>query len=126
MKEKAKFGRTEWLLLALFVIFIAATALVAAKRMDVHTPGEQSYTVTTQREAESQLPENVMVNINTADMEALTTLDGIGQTLAKRIIAYRTEHGSFETVEELCEVKGIGERVLAANRERLCVEGGAA
>ncbi len=126
MKEKAKFGRTEWLLLALFAIFIAATAFVAAKRMDVRTPSGLSYTVTTQREAESPLPENVLVNINTADIESLTTLDGVGEAIAKRIIEYREQNGAFASVEELGEVKGVGEKILTANRERLCVEGGAA
>ena len=126
MKQKARFGRTEWLLLALFVVFIAATVFIAVKRTDVHTPGEQAYTVTVQREAEAPMPENVTVNINTADIEALTTLDGVGEVLAQRIIDYREENGGFASVEELSEVKGVGEKILSENRERLCVEGGAA
>ena len=97
-------------MLALFAVFIAATAFVAVTKMDVHAPPVQSYTVTAQREAEVTVPENVLVDINTADAEALTTLDGIGEALAQRIIDYRTEHGGFETVEELCEVKGISEK----------------
>ena len=37
-------------------------------------------------------------------------LDGIGETLASRIIEYREQHGGFDSVEELMEVKGIGEK----------------
>lgn len=126
MKEKAGFGRTEWLLLALFVIFAVATAFIASAKMSAHTPSEQSYTVTVQREAETPLPENVMVDINSADVETLATLDGVGEVLAQRIIDYREENGEFENVEELREVKGVGDAILAANRERLCVGGGTA
>lgn len=62
------------------------------------------------------------VNINTADQDALMQLDGIGETLAARIIAYREAHGAFLTVEELLQVEGIGEKRLAAIRERIAVE----
>lgn len=61
------------------------------------------------------------VNINTADAEALTALPGIGDTLAQRIVDYRTENGSFETPEDLLAVKGIGDGRLAAIREYIVV-----
>ena len=51
-----------------------------------------------------------VVNINTADHQALTTLPGIGDVLAQRIIDHREENGLFRTVEELMNVKGIGEK----------------
>ena len=53
------------------------------------------------------------VDLNTADEAELDTLPGIGEALAGRIIAYREENGPFETVEELLEVSGIGEKKLA-------------
>lgn len=49
------------------------------------------------------------VNVNTATQAELETLPGIGPALAQRIIAYRTEHGGFGSVEELRDVSGIGE-----------------
>ena len=48
------------------------------------------------------------LNINTADIEALIQLPGIGETLAQRIISYRNQHGAFERPEELMNVDGIG------------------
>jgi len=58
-------------------------------------------------------PEPLLVNINTAGVENLTRLPGIGPSLAERITAYREEHGAFTTTEELLGVSGIGPSTLA-------------
>ena len=49
------------------------------------------------------------ININKATKEELDTLPGIGESTAQKIIQYREEHGSFKNIEELKEVKGIGD-----------------
>lgn len=56
------------------------------------------------------------ININTADVAELTKLKGIGVKKAEAIIAWRTENGNFKSVDQLLEVKGIGEATLALNR----------
>lgn len=56
------------------------------------------------------------VNINTAGLEELQRLPGIGPALAERILEYRQEHGRFGSVEELEEVKGIGPKKLEKMR----------
>jgi competence protein ComEA len=53
------------------------------------------------------------VNLNTATLEQLDTLDGVGPGIAKRILDYRQQHGGFRRVEELGEVPGIGAKRLA-------------
>jgi competence protein ComEA len=54
------------------------------------------------------------VDINTADATGLETLDGIGPALAQRILAYRTAHGGFRSVNDLQNVTGIGPKKFAA------------
>ncbi|MFD5098051.1 helix-hairpin-helix domain-containing protein [Streptomyces albidochromogenes] len=53
------------------------------------------------------------IGLNAATAEQLETLPGVGPVLAQHIIDYRTEHGGFRSVEELREVKGIGDRRFA-------------
>lgn len=57
---------------------------------------------------------SALVNLNTADEAALASLPGIGDTLAQRIIDYRNAHGPFTSVNQLDNVKGIGEKKLAS------------
>jgi competence protein ComEA len=54
------------------------------------------------------------VNLNTATLEQLDTLDGVGPGIAQRILDYRQQHGGFRRVEELGEVPGIGAKRLTA------------
>jgi competence protein ComEA len=62
-----------------------------------------------------------LVNINTATLEELETLSGIGPALGQRIIDYREEHGPFQAVDELMNVSGIGEKRLADLRPHVTV-----
>lgn len=57
------------------------------------------------------------LSLTTASAEQLDELDGIGPTLAKRIVEYREQHGGFRSVGDLNEVEGIGEKRMQALRE---------
>lgn len=52
------------------------------------------------------------ININTATVADLTTLPGIGEVLAQRIVAYRNANGPFESIAQLSNVEGIGDKKL--------------
>ena len=62
------------------------------------------------------------IHLNTASLEDLDTLQGIGPALAQRIIDYREEYGGFSRVEDLKEVKGIGEVLFEQIRDSVTVE----
>jgi competence protein ComEA len=59
----------------------------------------------------------VPVNLNTATLEQLDELPGVGPATAQKILDYRQEHGGFGSVEELGQVPGIGDVRLAALRD---------
>lgn len=71
--------------------------------------------------ADSGASASGMVNINSADAVALTSLSGVGPATAEAIIAWRENHGGFAAVEQLMEVKGIGPAKFEALRDSVTV-----
>ncbi|MCY4123895.1 MAG: ComEA family DNA-binding protein [Pseudomonas sp.] len=64
-----------------------------------------------------------MVDLNSADALTLQKeLNGIGKAKAEAIVAYREAHGPFASVDELLEIKGIGNALLERNRDKLKVQ----
>ena len=63
-----------------------------------------------------------LINVNTATLEQLDTLPGIGPVIGQRIIDYREQHGPFTSVGQLILVDGIGEKRLAAIIDLITVE----
>jgi competence protein ComEA len=61
------------------------------------------------------------VNVNTASVEQLTTLPGVGPMLAARIVEHRQKSGAFRSTQELMSVKGIGEKNFAKIEQWLTV-----
>lgn len=60
-----------------------------------------------------------LVSINTATIEELSKLSGIGEAKAKQIIEYRTQNGPFKTIEDIKEVPGIGESIFAQIKDSI-------
>lgn len=61
------------------------------------------------------------INLNTATLEELMTLDRIGPKYAQRIIDYRETNGPFEMIEDIMKVKGIGPKTFEANKDKITV-----
>ena len=73
-------------------------------------------------EAEEVEPVSDIVNINTASLQQLQTLDGIGPAYAQRILDYREANDGFDSIDELVNVKGIGEKRLENIRPYIKLE----
>lgn len=116
-----KISKLEGIVLLLTLLFVGGTLLWFA----FSQPGEGVTVVTERKDPEPQvltetpdtpeapgLLEGEVLNLNTASQTELTRLPGIGETKAAAIVAWRQEHGSFQTVEDLMTVDGIGEKTL--------------
>ena len=62
------------------------------------------------------------MNLNTASINELTALKGIGEKKAQAIVDFREKQGKFTTVEQLADVSGIGPATLEANRDMIIVK----
>ena len=82
--------------------------------------GNESICFPSKEESEPN-EKNGKVNINTADEKQLSSLSGIGEKTARKIIGYREENGPFVTTEDLMKVPGIGESKYAAVKDSICV-----
>ena len=67
-------------------------------------------------------PASSKINLNTATLDELDSLPGIGPALAKRIVDYRTEKGGFANIAEVKEVRGIGETLFDEMKELITVQ----
>ena len=70
---------------------------------------------------ETENKTNNKININTADINKLTELDGIGESKAKTIIEYRTTNGLFKNIEDIKNISGIGESLYNKIKDKITV-----
>ena len=123
MERQEKGGSTYFFLALVTLAFLAAVLYLT---FGANRAGREDYTVQTERNAEEEVaPVRVLVNINTATAEELGTVTGIGPVLAQAILDYRAEHGDFQTLDELLEVRGIGSAKLDAMRDEITTGGDA-
>ncbi|NCP95613.1 MAG: helix-hairpin-helix domain-containing protein [Deltaproteobacteria bacterium] len=90
--------------------FAALVAAPAAWAAEGPTPATAGHKVAAQAAAAN--PAMTTVHLNTATAVELEKLPGVGPILAQRIVQYRTEHGPFTRVDQLDQVKGVGEQLL--------------
>ena len=93
-------------------------AYILDDAMKIHIPNIND-------EEEIKIEENqtkTMVNINTATVEELQKVNGIGASIAQKIVQYRKEHGKFTAIEELKNVSGIGESKYDSIKDNVYVK----
>lgn len=77
------------------------------------------------KDSEQTSPANEMeqgkLNINTATLEQLMTLSGIGEGKAKKIIEYREEHGAFQKIEDIMKITGIKDGIFQKIKDAICI-----
>lgn len=95
------------------------TIVVEKKEQALTSPVEEA------EDMEESQPEGILegekININTASIYELDRLPNIGPSKAEAIVAYRTEHGAFERMEDLMEVSGIGEATFEELKEYITI-----
>ena len=100
---------------------IAVAAMLMAGQLTLAAPADDS--VTDAIGVGDLSADELRVNINTDDAATIAAgLDGVGLKRAQAIIQYREANGPFQTAGELADVKGIGDRTVAANASRIEVQ----
>lgn len=125
-----KAGKLSFLLVCLFLCTACGgkKAVFEAGAEPVIT-AETEETDVLERADEEKLPESaegisesMLVNINTADVEELMTLPGIGKVRAAAIIEHREREGNFEKIEDIMNVKGIKTGIFSKINSQICVK----
>lgn len=88
---------------------------------ECNCPVVDNTTCLNNNEEKNNVINNNIVNINTASLEELTTLDGIGESKAKNIIDYRNKNGNFLNKEDIMNVSGIGESAYNKIKDNITV-----
>ncbi len=121
------FTRQERYIIA-FLIIGAACGLGYSYYRRSHPPVDISFRkeahpdIALQNELDRLLLEEGSVNVNLADFEELMKLKGVGPALAHEIIEYRRQNGPFQSVKDLLNVPGIGQKKLEAIEDRIVLE----
>lgn len=113
MKKNAAF-------IVVMLVFVIACAIVAAFAI-VNEP-QYVRVISVPRTTAPVCESSPLLNINTATVTELQTLPGIGEVRAADIVAYREERGGFLYLEELMEVRGIGNAVFESIRHMIYMD----
>ena len=106
-------------LLCVLLIYLVSMRFINKHNIEISENNTAFSTEYVETEAAS---DGLMININTDNIYELTLLPGIGTSKAEAIIEYRRENGDFTQLEELMNIKGIGESTFNKLKPYICVE----
>lgn len=109
------------LLLIIFTALVVALSLCFVYNTLEPIDTSARYTAHTAQQYISSQTKGGKVNINTADADALCTLEGIGEEKAFNILSYRLANGDFKTIEDIMKVKNIGPEAFKKIKNKICV-----
>lgn len=110
--------------LVMFAVIIGYNAFFAPEMPSIIQNSGNIVTKKTSKEQENtKNKSNGLININNAsEDELIENLNGVGPVMAKRIISYRETHGGFSSINELMNIKGIGEKVFEKIKNDVTVQ----
>lgn len=109
MREDSQKRNNRWFAFIVCYCAVMLAVLIGLRIWDFNR------TVSAEFEEQAEIPPPVtvlLVDINTADLDELTELPGIGEGLGKRIIEYRDKNGVFTCIEDIMKVEGIGQKTF--------------
>ena len=118
MAPRGKLTKTEIFCLSLTAVFL----LVVLTLFLVGQSDREGIGITTWKNTDASEVAPQKININTADIEQLQLLPGIGPVLAQRIVDWREENGDYVIAEDLLAVEGIGRSTLEGLREMITLQ----
>lgn len=104
--------KQQWILVGITGIFLCLLVgiFVGRNLTDSYIPLDKALESASQNTSENTQTADGRIDLNTASLQQLQMLPGVGETIAQRILDYRTAHNGFTTIAELMEVEGIGEK----------------
>ena len=115
--------KTEKVLLLLAVLGAALVVCIRPGRSEPLSVEERFTAPVVEKESSAEVVIVKHIDLNTADVDALTALPGVGKVTAEKIAAYREEHGPFTCLEDLLLVDGVKPSVLEKIYDAMAEDG---